>query len=375
MQTVHLIYPHAAQIATPHAIALKLAARLRPRYRTLHYDLNYPKAIVPVPGDILLGHPDAAAWTVFRRSMNDPRWGRKIGMAPFMPGDLGQSAYLHRFIPACDLFLAITGQHWFRAIPSTPFRHFLPKLVHLDLAVDRGDFPFVKRSWNPPGKRRFVYIGHDAGYKNLPYLQDLASRSPGCDFTWIGTDRSRYPNLRCGGRRDFSDEENRRFIAGFDFMVTVGRADANPTTILEAMSWGLIPVCTPESGYDREEGVINVPLDDAGAAAEIIARLQSMPEERLQELQRINQSRLEGHYHWDRFAEVVIGAIASHDRPSIGEVPREIRRQLLLAEMRAHSAPWRYHHLRRAVLRRFFGKGNGHNCGAPDACAGAAKKA
>src|SRR3954471_182225 len=113
MPTLHLVYPHDDSIACPHAIALKLAARLRARFAIKLYDLTYPRAIEPHPGDVLVGCPDAAAWSVFWRSLRRPGWARKIGIAPFMPGDLKQSAHLHRFIPECDLFLAITGDHWF----------------------------------------------------------------------------------------------------------------------------------------------------------------------------------------------------------------------------------------------------------------------
>ena len=30
----------------------------------------------------------------------------------------------------------------------------------------------------------------------------------------------------------------------------------------EAMSWGLIPVCTKQCGYYKNKGIINIPLND-----------------------------------------------------------------------------------------------------------------
>ena len=60
------------------------------------------------------------------------------------------------------------------------------------------------------------------------------------------------------GLQDFSAGDARRAVAQFDFMITVGRRDANPTTVLEAMAWGLVPICTPQSGYQDHPGITNI---------------------------------------------------------------------------------------------------------------------
>ena len=44
-------------------------------------------------------------------------------------------------------------------------------------------------------------------------------------------------------------------------MITLGSADANPTTILEAMAWGLIPVCSVQSGYEGFSSIRNISID------------------------------------------------------------------------------------------------------------------
>jgi len=60
--------------------------------------------------------------------------------------------------------LAITGNAWMKRLKDSPFQHWEPKIVHVDLAVDRADFPIIKKNFNPAGKRRFLYIGHTAWY-------------------------------------------------------------------------------------------------------------------------------------------------------------------------------------------------------------------
>ncbi|MFN3979841.1 MAG: glycosyltransferase, partial [Caldilinea sp.] len=115
----------------------------------------------------------------------------------------------------------------------------------------------------------------------------------------------------------------------------------NPTTVLEAMAWGLIPVCTPQSGYVGYPSIINVPLDDPEGAAIVLRRLQSLPDTELFQLQAANWRLLDEHFNWDRFASQVIDAIESTDSPACGFVTAEHRRRLRRLAMRSPMAYWR----------------------------------
>ena len=57
-------------------------------------------------------------------------------------------------------------------------------------------------------------------------------------------------------------------------MITLGSADANPTTILEAMAWGLIPVCSVQSGYEGFSSIRNISIDCMDDAVATIKHLQ-----------------------------------------------------------------------------------------------------
>jgi hypothetical protein len=83
------------------------------------------------------------------------------------------------------------------------------------------------------------------------------------------------------------------------------------------MAWGLIPICTPTSGYEGIASIPNVPLDDAAAAAAIVRRLLHADESELVEMQAENWRRLDEHYTWDRFAAQVIDAIESTESPPL----------------------------------------------------------
>ena len=255
-------------------------------------------------------------------------------LCPFA-GDLRQVGFLDTVIPRCDLFLAICGPYWLRAIESSPMAHWRPKLRRLDLAVDRGDFPPIKLAFGDPGRRRLVYIGHQGRYKNVGYLAEIAHRLPGVDFRWIGPGSRPIPGLGSLGWQDFATTEAKAFVSTFDFLVTVGSADANPTTILEAMAWGLIPICTPQSGYVGVPGIVNVPLGDPDAAVRIIGGWLDRPNEDLADIQRANWALLDRDYTWDRFADQVVAAIESDESPPLAHEDRRRRAQFMTATARS----------------------------------------
>jgi hypothetical protein len=328
MSTVHFVYPRDPdRHSSPFCIGNEVGDRLQRDYDVRFYGWRDQLRIEPRPGDILLGHPHWRRDSVFERSVTQPGFARRILMAPYAD-DLRQVAYYDRHMDRCDLFLAITGNYWFDRIAASPVRRWQPKMRHLDLAVDRAHFPFVKTSFNAPGQRRFVYIGHTAHNKNVGYLSRLQRECPDADISWIGRGRKKIPGVHVLGFMDFRTPEARARVAEFDFMITVGAMDANPTTILEAMGWGLIPVVTMQSGYENRAGIVNVPLNDAAGAQQVFRRLQAAGDEELRELQRQGQAEVDTRYRWDRFYAQVREAIAGTESPAIR--PATFKERVLL---------------------------------------------
>lgn len=338
--TVHLVYPHGPRIEAPDSIGRNLGERLQARYRVVYHDWTDRGVIQPGSGDVLLGHPHPSRGTIFRRSSGRSGWRRILMLSPFN-GDPSQVAFNDSIIRRCDLYLAITGPYWFKRLEGSAFSHWAPKMIRLDLAVDREDFPPIKRAFNEPGKRRFVYIGHTGRLKNTPYLSDIARRLPGTEFTWIGPGDVPIRDLKRLVVPDFAAPEARRLVAQFDFLINVSTFDANPTTILEAMAWGLIPVCTPQSGYDDIPTILNVPLNDPETAAPLLMDLQALPSENLARIQRSNWGLLDTHYTWDRFADQVIEAIESRASPPLGREGLVRRSRLVCSEWASPMGPIR----------------------------------
>ena len=332
MTRVHFVYPHGPAISCPDAIGRKVAEGLRETYEVIQYDWDETKVLDPDPDDVLLGHAHPAPWTILRRSMVRGKWKRVILLQPYHHGDLVQMAWADRLVARADLFLAITGRHWASSVDRSSFGHWAPKMVHVDLAVDRTDFPVLKKSFRPPGSRRYLYIGHDGWQKNLEHLASVA-RSLGQDISWIGPGKAELPGLVRLGVQDFSHERGRRLVADHDFLVIPSLADANPAVVLEAMAWGLVPVCTPESGYSGYEGIVNISATDKNAAASTLAALQQVEERRLTEIQRTNWELLDEHFHWSRFVDQVRDAIETGESPPIVRPSLSRRGRLLLAEI------------------------------------------
>jgi hypothetical protein len=317
MTTVHFVYPRdASRNSSPFCIGNEVGDRLARDYDVRFYGWRDQVLITPQPGDILLGHPHWRRDSVFERSVRQPGWKRRILMAPYVD-DLRQVAFYDRHMDQCDLFLAITGNYWFDRIEDAAIRRWKPKMRHMDLAVNRTFFPFVKTRFNPAGQRKFLYIGHTAHNKNVGYLSRLQRECASVDISWAGKGRKKIPGVHVLGFMDFSRPEARAKVAGFDFMITVGAMDANPTTILEAMAWGLIPTVTMQSGYENRAGIVNVPLNDAAAAEVVFQRLQAMSDAELLETQRQGQEAIDRHYRWDRFYADVRAAIEGTESPAI----------------------------------------------------------
>jgi len=242
-------------------------------------------------------------------------------------------AWADRIMSRCDLFLAITGDYWFSLASTSEFSHWVPKMVHLDLAVDVSDYPSIKHEFNPPGYRKFLYVGSRIRCKNTGYLSSIAQSDHSIQVSWMGSGRRPIRGLERLGFVDFRTDEAKKIVAEHDFLITVGRSDANPATILEAMSWGLIPVCTPQSGYSRHAGIINIPLGNRAKAVEIIQKLQEAEGSQLKKLQSMNREAIQQHFNWDRFSAQVCEAIDSPLSPSLGSESLARRAKLTVAEL------------------------------------------
>ena len=353
VRRVQLVYPSGPGIGCPQAIGRHLAAHLRRRYQVSEHAWDSPAVLEPAADTVLLGHPHPSPWTVFRRSLRRPGWAKVVVLCPYN-GEGRQVAWLDPVIEKADRYLAITGPYWAARLAGSAQARWAPKFQALDLAVDGQDYPRVKRGFAAPGRRRFLYIGHAGWPKNTALLSQVALARPHWDFAWAGgSDPLAIPGVQPLGRLDFATPGARKLVAGFDFVLTLGTADANPSTLLEAMAWGLVPVCSPQSGYEGIEGIPNVPIESLDAALAALDGLQALPSRRLDAWARKNAGSLKSHYHWARFCREVEGALSAPEAPALAAHSAGSWLAMRGQAWRGPNAPWRPRWMLKALRDRW----------------------
>lgn len=327
--TVHFVYNKGPFLKTPETIMHELSRRLAGRCHLKTYSTLERGTIMPSPGDILLGHPSRYARdSIFNRSFEQDGWAKKIVFCPFSHAMPRDAAAIDPLVDRADHYLALCGPWWFDTMGDSLLSHWRYKTMRCDLGINRSDYPLTKTGFNPPGQRRFLYIGNAGPMKGVDYFCALAEANPHLSFGWIGwqgpgqrpagTLRREYrplerrllsgPVITHGGA-NWRDRASTDLVASHDFLLTCGRSDSNPTTILEATAWGLVPVAPVQCGYYGDDWLLNIPLDDIVGASSVLNALNMAPEAELVARQAAGLRRLDSHYTWDRAADQIMACI------------------------------------------------------------------
>jgi hypothetical protein len=333
MPTIHLIYPHKRINSAPNVIGWKVYDFLSQKYNVKVYDWDKFGIIIPNDGDILIGHPHPNPFTIFNLSYTNIKWGKRIVLTPFNC-DLKQNAFLDKYIYTADNYIAITGNYWSSNLSNSYFSHWWPKFSPIDLAVDRLVFPIIKKTFNPVGNRKIVYIGHTGWRKNTKYLEKIAAQNPDFTFYWCGKGKSLNGFIPLG-YLNFDEKKSQEIISNMDFSITVGEFDANPTTILESMAWGIIPICTKSSGYDIYDSIINVPLNNIEKVSEILQELSIKSCDELYEIQKKNWDLLELEFNWDIFLSKILNIIEEEKKEILIKINFKKRVFMLINEIKS----------------------------------------
>jgi glycosyltransferase involved in cell wall biosynthesis len=263
----------------------------------------------PTRNDILIGHPRWESNNTFRRLLKKKGWGRIIVLHPFCPRDLWSYAHLYFYCIFADSFIAITGKYWKNEIINTHFSEWHNKILQLDLAIDQKFFPKVKTRFNKRGERKFLFVGNHPHYKNVDFLDKLAGNLKHIEFHRIGPVSRKYKNLIQHGKYELSSTEAKRIVKNMDFMITMSNRDANPTTIIEASSMGLVAICPIGSGYSESDGVFNISGCNMKLAIEQINNFNFMEESVLDEKRKQMFGLIKTRYSWPVFSMNVIKEI------------------------------------------------------------------
>ncbi len=275
------------------------------------YDVRERVTIGGDERDVLMGHylagDDGGVW---QRSMDRGRFAVRIAMNPLhhhMPEVCGE---IDAYVPRVDRIFGIMGPYWYETWPRSALAHWYPKIVPIDMAIDIRAYPRVKRSFNAPGRRRFLYIGWAGAQKGTHLLSILFGLAKGQKCIAVGP-ATPLANVECRPRARFTPEYLARLARECDVVLVPGVSDANPTVILEAMAWGFPVCCTPQSGYHGLPEILPLSITDMRHNLRVLETLQEASERDLIERADAARALVSTRYTWDRFESTLVDALVA----------------------------------------------------------------
>lgn len=316
---IHFVYAHqhdTQEIHSPHSITRNLYEFLSTKDDVKYYQWDHVGVADVEEHDILIGHPHYDTNTVVHRTIKERKCKLKCTIHPLHTGMPEHNMPFNCLTELSDIVFSICGPYWYDTIDKTPFASWKPKITRLDMAVDGNHFPFLRKKFNNIGSRRLLYIGSTMPMKNVGYLYEIMKRLKNVELYWYGGDSShplsKLPNVTVFGWTHLNAAVARSIIDKCDIFVNVSSSDANPTTLLESMAWGMIPACTKESGYYNDELFTELYIHDIEKTIHAINNLLNASEEVLLDRAFRGRKEIESKYTWNRFCNQIWNRVVAH---------------------------------------------------------------
>ncbi len=323
------LIPWQHPIRAPHSITHNLLDAIRARgYDVRLYSLYEHTVARLMPGDIFIGQPvPRGGFGVTRADTDDTesvtsRTIRKYpGARNFLMMPYSHDAQYSLFWK--DLLrdnnvagggaVFIGGEIWERDWEKkSPFADLgqLKKIHVTRMGIDASEYPLVKKSFNPKGKRKYLYIGHTAWYKNTAELERIAAAMPQYEFAHIGGGEvAGWKKL--ANFATLTPEYMKKLASEYDIFVNVSTADPQATTIVEQMCFGLAIACTPETGYDYP-ALATLRTNDTEHNIRVLQHLQEVNEAELLMQAKAHRAIAEEKHGWAQFTNKVLDFTGIH---------------------------------------------------------------
>lgn len=313
---IHFVYAHShdtSEIHSPHSITRNLYKFLSTKDDIKYYQWDSVGVAEVGPDDIFIGHPHYNTNTIVQRTVREKKCRLMCTIHPLHTGMPECNMPFDHLVKKVDKVFSICGPYWYDTIDKTPFASWKPKITRLDMAVDGSHFPFLRKQFNPIGRRRLLYIGSTMPMKNVGYLYEIMSRLKNTELYWYGGDGShplaKLPNVKVFGWTHFDRATAESIINQCDIFINVSISDANPTTLLESIAWGMIVACTKESGYYNDRLFTELFLNDINRTTEAIEDLLHAPEGVLADRAAAGREAIDTKYTWNRFCNQIWSGI------------------------------------------------------------------
>lgn len=296
----------------PYTISYHAGRYLRERAKERGWDFEFvgleQDAERVTSDDIIVGHPWFPGGFMIDAIQEIPQ--HVFILQPYTRNFVAPTEveWVRDYLDAATQVFFITGRYWFDGIADSPYADFLPKMTRLDMAVNGLVHPYLKHSWNLPGKRAALCIGNDTPAQNWAEVAELA-RTTGLKLGYCGNadpDIFRHvSNFKHFGGTEFDERTIAYLCKEYDALICLHRESANPTVLLEAAAWGLIPYCTETSGYYANEPFMELRLGDLAFNWSQIERLQTAAEPFLRVQSEATRRLIEQQYNWDIFCKTL----------------------------------------------------------------------
>ncbi|MCJ7729058.1 MAG: glycosyltransferase, partial [Sedimentisphaerales bacterium] len=267
--------------------------------------------------DVVIGHPHPNRSTIIWKLFAS-KCARKYLLWPFHTQIPQLNRYAKGLAVLADKLFLISGPYWTDTLARTEYTEWASKIVRVDNAVDGLIFTPRKKRFNPPGKRGLFVFGRSGVEKGTEQLFELLKKT---DYPVVVAGHyeqndlriiSGRPNTKILGHIDWLNEEQTKCIFEIcDFAVSMPISDASPTTLLESMAGGLVPITTPQCGYCYPSFLL-LSLKDIEHNLLTLKLAQSMSEEELKLIQRQNRLLIEQQHNWQRFCDTIWGHIGGN---------------------------------------------------------------
>jgi predicted O-methyltransferase YrrM len=310
------------------------------KYTTVHQSNWCAGKVTENPNDILLGHPtwdnvEQAQQLGMGKFLRD--WVKDNALDPSQPCHpntyilmpwvpefpsewMPNLIHLESQLLSARKIFALCGNLWFERTLAKQDNSIQARVKHKLIKVNIGialeNFPITKNRFNPIGSRQLLHISTLGSYKGfditcesiqgLNTLLNVASKSLDApigliDAKW--TNGKTYTFNFLGSINNNDPQFNQWVVDTCDFYIHTGTMDAQATVILENSARGLIPLVTPESGFDCPHAIY-LTLDPE-KNREIIQDALHMPSEELLERSYLIREYLKTEHSWQKTFDTI----------------------------------------------------------------------
>ena len=201
----------------------------------------------------------------------------------------------------------LSGKYWTDTWDQSPIKNYVKNLLRVNMGIDPLEYPVIKKKFNPKGKRKYLYIGQAAWYKNTPQLEKIAAAIPGFEGGYISTGEIKGWQ-KIASWADLTPAYMEKLAEEYDIFVNVSSADPSPATILENMCFGFAVACTPESSYDYPS-LTRLHVNDTAFNVKRLLELQNMDEVELFRRAHVNREIAIKNHNWEEIAGKIVDFI------------------------------------------------------------------